>query len=89
MMNTTQTISGLTEDIVYLIGQFNKYKRLASTNKTAYDYCLDIVNTKIPMLCEFAEKYLSIKIIVDHKKAPIAHSQYDPGVIQGYSINII
>lgn len=89
MMTTNQVISGLTKDIIEFIRQFNQNKRFASTNKTAYDYCLDIANTKIPMLCDFAEKYLSIKIKVDYRKAPIAHSQYDPGVIQGYSINII
>lgn len=65
------------------IEKFNKYKKDAGWSEQWYDAAMKIKNEKIPMLQAFAEKYLDIVIKIDASRGG---SQYNPGTIDGYTI---
>ena len=73
----------IEKDVSQLIDEYKKFRRMASTNTSAYDNCKSIM-AEIRNLGEFSEKYLGYKITIktDHKG-----NQYVPDDILGFNIS--
>ncbi len=73
----------IEKDVSQLIDKYKKFRRMASTNRSAYDNCKSIMK-KIKNLGEFSEKYLGYKITIetDHKG-----NQYIPDDILDFNIS--
>lgn len=82
-MTKNQAKQELAKELDNYIDKFKKAASRAGYSEQSYDYAMHIRRDYIPMLCNFAEKYLDIKIEVHEKKV---NSQYNPGYILGYEI---